>query len=301
MSAAIKKTTMSVPEMREMLGLKKTESYWLVHKKYFDTVMVNGKMRVEIKSFENWYVNQVRYKKVDGPEPGAKLRERSFSIAELAALLGIDTDSVYELLQRAPIKTHIVNCQKRVDRKSFENWYKKQEHYRTKEDREQDREAEEASVSLPEMGAMIGLDRNQTYALVNDTPELQVIRIGGRRRVMKTSFEEWYANQDTYRKFEELAPQEQVEMINHCDDPSLKRKLRRIFEKTDLKERINQRAWYTVNETAEFLKTSNTSIFRMIKAGTISAKQDGKIWKIDKDEILWLLFQEHINNLEMKE
>ena len=301
MSAAIRKTTMSVPEMREMLGLKKTESYWLVHKNYFDTVMVNGKMRIVIKSFEDWYANQVRYKKVDGPEPGKKLRERSFSIAELAALLGIDTDSVYELLQRAPIKTHIVNYQKRVDRKSFENWYKKQEHYRTQEDREQDREAEEASMSLPEMGALIGLDRNQTYALVNDTPELQVIRIGGRRRVVKTSFEEWYANQDTYRKFEELSPKEQMEMINHCDDASLKKKLIRAFEKADLKERINQRAWYTVNETAELLKTSNTSVFRMIGSGAISATQDGKVWKISKDEILWLLFQEHANNLETEE
>ena len=148
---------------------------------------------------------------------------------------------------------------------------------------------------------MIGLDRNQTYALVNDTPELQVIRIGGRRRVVKTSFEEWYANQDTYRKFEELSPKEQMEMINHCDDASLKKKLIRAFEKADLKERINQRAWYTVNETAELLKTSNTSVFRMIRSGAILATQDGKVWKISKDEILWLLFQEHANNLETEE
>lgn len=301
MSAAIKKTTMSVPEMREMLGLKKTESYWLVHKKYFDTVMVNGKMRVVIKSFENWYANQVRYKKVDGPEPGAKLRERSFSIAELAALLGIDTDSVYELLQRAPIKTHIVNYQKRVDRKSFENWYKKQEHYRTKEDREQDREAEEASMSLPEMGAMIGLDRNQTYALVKDTPELQVIRIGGRRRVVKTSFEEWYANQDTYRKFEELSPKEQMEMINHCEDASLKKKLTRIFEKSDLKEEINSQDYYSVDDVAKMMKTSYSTVIRMIQSGSIEAKRFDKIWKINKDEVLWFLSQEQSYDFQMEE
>ena len=298
MSAAIRKTTMSVPEMREMLGLKKTESYWLVHKNYFDTVMVNGKMRIVIKSFEDWYANQVRYKKVDGPEPGKKLRERSFSIAELAALLGIDTDSVYELLQRAPIKTHIVNHQKRVDRKSFENWYKKQEHYRTQEDREQDREAEETSMSLPEMGAMIGLDRNQTYALVNDTPELQVIRIGGRRRVVKTSFEEWYANQDTYRKFEELAPQEQVEMINHCDDASLKKKLRRISERADLKEKINSQDYYSVEDVARMMNASYSTVIRMIQAGTIEGKRFDKIWKINKNEILWLLSQEQSYNLQ---
>ena len=31
-------TTMSVREMREHLGIKKTESYWLINKRYFDTV-----------------------------------------------------------------------------------------------------------------------------------------------------------------------------------------------------------------------------------------------------------------------
>lgn len=29
--------TMSVPEMRKLLGLKKTESYWLVHRNFFKT------------------------------------------------------------------------------------------------------------------------------------------------------------------------------------------------------------------------------------------------------------------------
>ena len=29
-----KKKTMSVPEMRKLLGIKKTESYWLVHRNF---------------------------------------------------------------------------------------------------------------------------------------------------------------------------------------------------------------------------------------------------------------------------
>ena len=32
-----KKTTMSVTEMRKLLGLGKTDSYWLVHKNCFET------------------------------------------------------------------------------------------------------------------------------------------------------------------------------------------------------------------------------------------------------------------------
>lgn len=44
-------TTMSVREMREILGIKKTESYWLIKKHYFDTVKIAGRMRIVKKSF----------------------------------------------------------------------------------------------------------------------------------------------------------------------------------------------------------------------------------------------------------
>lgn len=73
------KKTMSVLEMRELLGLKKTEGYWLVHKNFFRTELINGIMRVDLDSFEKWYANQVKYKKVNGEEPGKELRKRSYS------------------------------------------------------------------------------------------------------------------------------------------------------------------------------------------------------------------------------
>ena len=61
---------MSVHEMGDMLGLKKTDRYWLVHKNYFRTETLLGKMRVEIASFEKWYANQDWYHKVNGEAPG---------------------------------------------------------------------------------------------------------------------------------------------------------------------------------------------------------------------------------------
>lgn len=71
------KKTMSVPEMRRLLGLKKTDSYWLVPRNFFQTHIVNGQMRVDIASFEKWYANQVKHKKVNGEEPGAELMKSS--------------------------------------------------------------------------------------------------------------------------------------------------------------------------------------------------------------------------------
>ena len=73
----VDRTTMSVPEMRRLLGLGKTDSYWLVHKNVFETILVAGKMRIKLDSFEKWYSMQIKYKKVDGPPPGEALKQHS--------------------------------------------------------------------------------------------------------------------------------------------------------------------------------------------------------------------------------
>ena len=55
------KTTMSFREMQHLLGLGKTESYWLLHKNFFEVILINDKMRIVISSFERWYANQIKY------------------------------------------------------------------------------------------------------------------------------------------------------------------------------------------------------------------------------------------------
>ena len=60
------RTMMTVHEMGDLLGIKKTDRYWLVKKGFFQTKVVLGKMWVDIESFEKWYANQVKYKKVTG-------------------------------------------------------------------------------------------------------------------------------------------------------------------------------------------------------------------------------------------
>ena len=70
MMAAAEGTTMTVQAMGRLLGLKKTESYYLLHKHHFETVTINHQLRVVRASFEQWYAHQDKYRKVDGPEPG---------------------------------------------------------------------------------------------------------------------------------------------------------------------------------------------------------------------------------------
>lgn len=95
-----KRTWMTVPEMGKLLGLKKTDRYWLVHKNVFESKEIAGKIRINIASFEKWYANQIKYHKVTGEEPGKELKSWSYSVKEVADLLGVDDYLVYDLLKK---------------------------------------------------------------------------------------------------------------------------------------------------------------------------------------------------------
>ena len=45
------KTSISVPEMQRLLGMKKVEAYWLVKQGRFKVILVGGKMRIMLDSF----------------------------------------------------------------------------------------------------------------------------------------------------------------------------------------------------------------------------------------------------------
>ena len=126
----MKKKSMSVREMRRLLGLGKTESYWLVKKNYFDTVIIAGKMRVMIESFENWYANQLHYKKIIGEAPGKNWTSITMSIQETARLLGIAEGTLYDLMKKKLFKTVKVGMYTRIYIDSFEDWYNSQSHYK---------------------------------------------------------------------------------------------------------------------------------------------------------------------------
>lgn len=115
--------TMTVPQMRKILGLKKTESYWLVHRNFFQTDIVNGHMMIDVESFEKWYANQVKHRKVDGPEPGAELTRMSYSFAEVAEMLGVSGAVVYEIWDKNNLETFTVDFVKRIPKEVFEKWY----------------------------------------------------------------------------------------------------------------------------------------------------------------------------------
>lgn len=119
-----KRTWMTVPEMGKLLGLKKTDRYWLVHKNVFESKEIAGKIRINIASFEKWYANQIKYHKVTGEEPGKELKSWSYSVKEVADLLSVDDYLVYELLKKNQMETVIIDYWKRIPKESFQTGIK---------------------------------------------------------------------------------------------------------------------------------------------------------------------------------
>ena len=284
---AAQKTTISVPEMTHLLGLKKTEGYWLVHKKQFQTVMIAGQMRIVLSSFEEWYANQTHYKKVDGSAPGSEIKSISYSIDDLSKLLNISDDCVYDLLKKEDIPTIIVSNQKRVKKRIFHKWLSQQSHYRTPQQREADSKAIKASMSMPEMGRIICLNRDQVYHLLKSTPELEVIVIGDQKRVTIESFNTWYANQSDYRKFDELSKEEQEQFIAEHENESLGKVLRRKKEK-EFKEKLSKE-WYSIKDVASILELSESAVSRLILSGKLGAQKINHSWRILKQDIIWYI------------
>ena len=106
--------------MKKWLEIGETDSYWLIKKNYFETVIITGKMRVMVESFENWYNNQLHYKKVNGDPCGKNWTAITMSVQKTTRLLGISGGSLYELLKKKPFKTVKVGMYTHIYTDSFE-------------------------------------------------------------------------------------------------------------------------------------------------------------------------------------
>lgn len=213
---------MSVHEMGDMLGLKKTDRYWLVHKNYFRTETLLGKMRVEIASFEKWYANQVKYQKVTREEPGVELKKWSYSVRDIAQLLEIEESVAYDLVKRENLETVTIDYWKRIPKEEFWNWYNGQSKYQTVEDRKAKKELYEATISMPEMARLLGISRKDVYALLKSKKYgkyFSTVIIADQKRITKDSFQKFLDEQEEYQlspcnDYKELAMEENVALAN---------------------------------------------------------------------------------------
>ncbi|MCF0124120.1 MAG: helix-turn-helix domain-containing protein [Ruminiclostridium sp.] len=281
---APERTTMSVPEMRRLLGLGKTESYWLVHRNRFKTILVNGKMRIDLESFEEWYSMQTKHKKVDGPPPGEKLKAQSLSTDDIAELLDIHPATAIEIIRRYHLEYFLYgNNQFRVTREVFDNWYASQTRYRTKEDRERDADIEGDTISMPEMARLLGISRSSVYSILYHPKNEGVFRfvtVADRRRVTKESFMEWLGSQTKHHILSDAERRELDKAKEKDAEPEEK-----------LREPKNPN-FYTIEEVTEFFGIHRTTVYKWIQDGTITAMKVGRSWRIQREEFDdWLDFR----------
>lgn len=281
-----KKTTMSVTEMRKILGLKKTDSYWLVHKNCFETIMVNGKMRIVIDSFEKWYANQIKHKKVDGPPPGEELRAYSYSVRDIAQMLSIDESSVYYLIKRDHIPTFKVETWTRIRKNDFEKWYASQNKHRTKEDREKDAQLEAETLTMPEMARELYISRKDVYNILSkkkNSGAFDIVVIADKKRITRASFERWYAGQSEYRKLSDRTPEE-LEQIRMAEK---KKEAPRLEVDPD-------KPSYNVRETAVLMDLTPDEVRQLIRDGKLAAKKYGATYIVRRETIDWWTTQQKL-------
>ena len=106
--------------------------------------------------------------KKDQVSPRQLLKSWSYSVKEVADLLDVDDYLVYELLKKNQMEAVIVDYWKRIPKESFQNWYKSQSRYRTKEDREKDALLEDATITMPEMAELLGTIRSSVYTILDN-------------------------------------------------------------------------------------------------------------------------------------
>ena len=254
------KTTMSVMEMGKLLGLQRTDSYWLVNKHFFKTVQISGKMRVDVKSFNKWYDNQVKYHLIGGRPPGSNLKKNSYSAADIGQILGISEKYAYDLIRENELPVITVDYWQRVPKRAFDRWYHSQTHFRNAEDRARDAVLEAATITMPEMARMLDISRKTVYSILRAKKNVnvfEIVVIGDVKRITKDSFNRWLESQDQYHLVTSMDtyPEKYAN-----DDPDN----------------------YTVKEASEKYGIPCRKLYRWIRKKHFPASNEGRITLIPK-------------------
>lgn len=272
---------MSVSELGTILGLKKTDRYWLVHKNYFETQLYLGKIWINRESFEQWYANQVKYHKVNGEEPGKELKKRSYSVRETAQMLRIHEATVYEIIKRDRLETIEVDGWRRIPKEVFDRWYAMQDRYRTREDRERDADLEKNSITMPEMARLLGVERREIYGILKSSRYkdlFTIIIVAGRKRITRESFDRFLDSQEKYRlnAYPEIfgrEPEENRVLSNF--------RQKKVMETGSAKE-IGSTDYLTMEEAALLADVSRTTVYDWMRNGRFRHKKVGKSIRIDR-------------------
>ena len=243
---------------------------------YATSAIRNAKNQVSV-------LNQIKYHKVTGEEPGKELKSWSYSVKEVADLLGVDEYLVYDLLKKNQMEAVIVDYWKRIPKESFQNWYKSQSRYRTKEDRKKDALLEDATITMPEMAQLLGTTRSAVYTIL-DNPKyshfFEFIVIAEKKRITKESFRKFLEGQDRYKldpsnDYEELAQEQNIALANFR---------RKKLSQTGIRGSNGNIKYLTFDEASYLAKVSRSMINKWADKGKFTVIKVGSRVRIRRDE-----------------
>lgn len=262
MNADEMKRTMSVPEMRKLLGIKKTESYWLVHKNYFKTELINGTMRVDIASFEKWYANQTKHKKVTGEKPGAQLCAASYSFRDVANMLGEYDGTIYDLWNRKGLPTVTVNYRKRIPREIFDSWYENQNEYHKVDGPATIEEIEEKFILFREAAAMLKMSNEELLTLIRKGKYkdlLDMRMFDNKRWISRRGFQDFLNLHDQYK-------------IRQAKNES----------GSGISKFLSQKQYISKEEAARIAGVSKSTVAKWALKGTFPCRAAGYVMRIER-------------------
>ena len=221
---------MTVPEMGKLLGLKKTDRYWLVHKNVFESKEIAGKMRINIASFEKWYDSQSRYRTKEDREKDAIVEEATITMPEMARLLGLTRSQVYQILRNPKyshfFETIVIAEKKRITKENFQKFLEGQDQFHLDPANDYEELAQEQNIALANFRrkklsqtGVRGSNGNLGYltfdeasylakvsrSLINkwaDKGKFKVIKVGGRVRISREDFEAWLEQRNLERSIQ---------------------------------------------------------------------------------------------------
>ncbi|MCI7450824.1 MAG: helix-turn-helix domain-containing protein, partial [Blautia sp.] len=111
--------------------------------------------------------------------------------------------TAYEIMNKFKDDIIIIDYWKRLPAEVFWKWYEGQNRYRTKEDRDRDKEIESATMSMPEMARALGVTRSKIYGILRNpkyAEHFELVIVADRKRYTKEGFEKFLASQDEYKR-----------------------------------------------------------------------------------------------------
>lgn len=184
----------SVKEIQEVLSVTEDEATKLLNSGLFKVYRVGHEYRATKKSVEE-------NKKIITAMTTYQSK-KTMTVRDLSRLLGLGKTATYRLVGKNYFKKYLVFGTIRIDVESFDNWYSGQFHYK-KVTGERPGGKYEGTIAPITMAKVLGIPKSTAYDFMKNGL-VDFVRINGARRVLRESFEKWYASQNHYKMIKSI-------------------------------------------------------------------------------------------------